>query len=147
MTARRGPDRVPVEPLREAVQASGVSQAQACRKMGWIRELRNTTSADTSRLERTLGLRSAQSRNPNTGKLRVSFAATVDGERAKLICEAVGADFDEVYAQKLPAERPRGGRCVSCGEQMLTSHPSHTCGFCLAELEEFGRVDQRSVAA
>lgn len=145
MTAMRGPGRVPVAPLREAFLASPMGLSEVCHGLGWARA-DGSKRGETSRLSRALGLDPSQNVNRNTGKVYRSLQVTIDRPRALAICSVLDVDFDELYADWLPAQRPRGGRCVMCGERMLSANSTHTCGFCLDEIEHFGAVDRSRVA-
>lgn len=142
MTARKDhPRRVPNHPLRATFLASTMTKSEACRLMGWVKA---DGGVDTSQLTRCLGLQ--VSVNYKDGKRYESLNSTMAIERAQGLCIVFGVDFDDLHDGLLPVQRARGGRCISCGENLLNSHPTHMCGFCLDELERFGNVDQRVAA-
>ena len=72
---------VPVESLRLAFVASGMSKSEVARRLGWTRP-------DTARLSRQLGLTSDQNSRTDPARRR----ATVSLERAYEILEALGID-------------------------------------------------------
>lgn len=123
------PERVSNEPLRKAFLAANITQAEVCRRLGWIRTDRKG-GVDTTRLMRHLGLRPSR-RETRSGEVRWTHATTVTSGHARLICEAMCIDFDHMYPQ-LP-EPKVAGRCVECGNPMMRRVPSRRCGFCLEE--------------
>jgi hypothetical protein len=131
-------ERVPNAPLRDAFLASGLTVSEVCRRLGWVRSDASSKGAETSRLKRGLGIEgtSASRFNRSRGYRPVSLVSTVEIGRAHAICEAIGVDFDELYAGLLPAQEV-AGRCSSCGNPLLW--PAVLCGFCEAEqAERFG---------
>lgn len=78
-------DRIPVEPLREAVQRSGMSAYHIARELGWMRRMtsygRVVTRPDDGRVRRDLGMR------PDTcGPL-----THIDRNKAERICQIINA--------------------------------------------------------
>lgn len=146
MTRRRDPDRVPVAPLRDAYLASSLTLTEVCVSLGWFRESPSKGGPYTSQLARALGLRATKNVNHNTGVVYCSTQLTISKARALAICEALDVDFDVLYEGKLPSQKARGGRCVTCGELLARPVRSQMCGFCLAE-SEFGSDDSSRRAA
>ena len=139
MTPRQGWKRLPNEPLRRAYKESGLSLSEVCRRLGWLRNDAQRGGPNTSTLTRALGMQASSTYKK--GKRYTSLNTTIDRERAKMICAAIGADFDDVYPMALPEPKPRGGRCVTCGELLARYVPDRRCGFCVEEAE----VDQRGM--
>ncbi len=131
-----GPDRVLNEPLRLALLKAladpdrGLNLSDVCRRLGWERA--DGHHAETARLKRCLGIDSTRSRH-GTGGYSVSFVSTVNVERAKAICRAIEADFDEVYPH-LPTDTSKpGAHCRECAVPMLQATGEGLCGFCVEE--------------
>jgi hypothetical protein len=136
MTAMRGSNRVPVEPLRKAYEASGLKPSVVCRRMGWVRKTPDGVKpAKTSSLKRMLGITAGVSIYEPTGKRYVSRQTTIDRDRAKALCRAIGVDFFEVYDGIVAPQKPRGGSCSECGERLARPVDHGLCGWCLEERE------------
>lgn len=123
-------NRVPNEPLREAMKESGLSYTGVCVRLGWFRPNRK---ADTTRLMRHLGISPSRRQNRKTGQVYISCVDTISLANARGICHALGVDFDEVYPD-IP-QNQIAGQCVECGNPMLWPVPERMCGFCLEERE------------
>ena len=137
-------NRISNVPLREPMIKSKLTYSEVARELG---KVDNTTGKmNTTGLQRMLGLRDSPpsfkaSRKYPRGKLyEASFTKTIDIDVAKAICRILGEDFDELYAEEWPEQKP-AAHCKTCDEPMMKRVPSGQCGFCEAELEEFGRVD------
>jgi hypothetical protein len=78
---------VPVEPLRAAFLRSGVTAAELCRWLGWLRP---DGGPDTSRLRRALGLL------PSTSHGQTKMAKRIGIDRAALLADALSVDPHEV---------------------------------------------------
>jgi hypothetical protein len=134
MAARRGPDRIPNAPMREAFVASRMTSSELARELGWQSP---SGKYDTTMVMRTLGLHN--SRNVLNGKVYTSANRTMDIDNARLMCRALGVDFDELYDGLLP-EQEAAGECKLCYSPMLEPDPEDMCGFCRWEIESFGFV-------
>ena len=125
----KGPDRVPNGPLREAFLSSHLTASEVCAAMGWYRDRPGTkprtNHVDTTRLMRTLGLHTSM-KDGSRG-----WYHTLSEERARALCRVLGADFDELYADHLPAQAAAG--VCGCGNPMLW--PAPRCVMCEAEAE------------
>lgn len=141
MTARRGPDRLPNAPLRELFVASSLTASEVAWRCGWGREGRG---ADTTKLRRLLGL--TDTKTIANGRIYRSFDVTVSIGNAKLLCQALEVDFDELYAEH-DFEEEVAGECKLCGSPMLEPDPEDTCGLCWWEIEQFGRPDGQWMVA
>lgn len=128
--------RIPVEPLRTAFEASGLTLSEVCNRLGWVRAVGsvNEGGPSTTNLTRSLGM--APSKTRSKGQVYESWYQTIDREKAKAICVAIGVDFDDVYVDELSEPRPRGGVC-GCGERMVRH--AERCGFCELEQAEYER--------
>lgn len=124
----KGPDRVANGPVRDAFLASRLSATEVCHALGWYRK-GSARHTDVTLLCRVLGLKPSCNRD-SSGRVRHYAYVTISVENAKLICGALGVEFDSLY-EELPASRALGGVC-GCGERML--RPAPRCGFC--ELEQ-----------
>jgi transcriptional regulator with XRE-family HTH domain len=110
---QRKTTRIPLEPLQEAFKESGLSLSEVCYRMGWMKRSAGRTLADTSRLQRALGLRVES--NSRTGNLH----AHIGIDRALRIAEALDLD-PSVVDEWLPEPEPEApaaadGRCPECG--------------------------------
>lgn len=81
---------VPVGPLAEAVEKSGISYGQIALRCGWVRSDRGTPTGDATRLKRRLGLSEYTTRGKKHRQQFISY------DRAVLIAEAINADPFEV---------------------------------------------------
>ncbi len=112
---RRLQPRVPVEPLQRAVRDSGLTHSEICFRLGWTKRSKGQRSGDTSRLQRSLGLRNeshSYNRSPNQ---RISL------RNALRIADAIGLD-PHTIEEWLPAlgdepAQSHDGRCGECGEE------------------------------
>lgn len=133
------PPRVPNAPLRDALLASGLTLTEVCRQLGWTRSTvsrgRVQPGADTTLLQRTLGLKGSTGR-PG---YRQSWQTTVALERAQHIAAALRVDFDELYPDVDVTPRKIGaGTCEECGLDLLW--PAQLCGFCLSPVDRAERA-------
>lgn len=129
------PERIPNAPVREAYIASGKTPSEICQHLGlYDASRRRPHHPDTTGLSRMLGLQHSRSRATKDGAVCITRCSTISITNAKLICDALDVDFDSLYPD-LPSADPEGGVC-ECGERML--YPAPRCGFCQAELEQFG---------
>lgn len=117
-------DRVDNGPLRDALEASGMTVSEVCYRLGWVRQDRQ---AETSQLKRRLGMMRQQ--NGRGGGALVMTTIRVD--LAKQIAAALDVSFDELYAAA-PLCEPCGQKCSACGEPLVW--PAELCGFCEEEL-------------
>jgi hypothetical protein len=149
MTARRSGVRIPVDPVKQAYLDSDLTASEVCRRLGWVSDAPGYVCGKTSNLARMLGL--ASSRNVIRGKTYVNTNTTILQSHAQEICAVLDVDFDELYDGLLPEVKPRGGKCVTCGEWMLRPDPYGMCGFCHWEIAEFGEpavgvTERKSIA-
>ncbi len=103
-----GVQRVDVAPLREAFERSDVGAYALAKQIGWTKawvDPRNHTGhvmtiADTSRLQRALGLRSDASvsnrQTASRGRHYRSTRTTIPADTALLIADALGLDPADV---------------------------------------------------
>jgi hypothetical protein len=82
-------DRVPVAPLREAFLASGLTLSQVCYRLGWTCPHGRYVVADTSRLQRSLGMRALSQPGRYTNH-------HIGYEHATRIARAIGVEPYEV---------------------------------------------------
>jgi hypothetical protein len=77
-------DRVPVAPLRDAFETSGLTLSQVCRRLGWFA---GPGKPDVARLKRSLGTQPV-----STHKGTRYYAQRIGYEHATRIAEAIGVD-------------------------------------------------------
>lgn len=96
MTSRKE-DLVPVAPLREAFERSGLRACDVAHALGWVR--RGGGSADTQRVRRSLGLAHYTSTRTRADGSRSSWRAVnerIGYEHAVRFAAAMGVDPVEV---------------------------------------------------
>lgn len=77
---------VPVQPLQDAVIASGMTYGQIALRCGWIRNDRERPTGDSTRLKRRIGMSPYTTRGKKHTQLFTSY------ENAVLIARAINAD-------------------------------------------------------
>lgn len=108
--------RVPIEPLQHAFFESGLSYSEVARRMGWVKHRGHRQSGDTSRLQRTLGLRR------DTRLKSLEPKSDIDLSVALRIADALGLDPHTIDGSaQLATEEQRpstaNGACPECGER------------------------------
>jgi hypothetical protein len=92
MCKARAENLYPVDPLREAFLASGLTFSHIARQCGWVRYQRGLEIGDATRVARLLGLRDYK---PGPGYPR-RVRERISYENATRLAEAIGVDPYEV---------------------------------------------------
>jgi len=123
MAVQKKDNRVPNDALRDAVikaRGEGVSFSHICRVLAekcdpsWVRWKDTRWVADTTRLQRVLGLKDAS---------RGYMIYTIKVEVAQAICKAIDVDYSCLQ---------RSAKICSCGEEHYGNQV--ICQFCIEEL-------------
>lgn len=132
---KAGEVRLSNKPLREAVDVSDVGLPAIAVAVGFTQARMDrplVQEKDTTRLRRVLGYGPTHGRRQSDGTRTTYYQTTISLEFAEQICQAIGVDFDSLYADQIP-EREPAGSCKQCGAEMRKASPGKLCGLCLEE--------------
>jgi hypothetical protein len=116
-------------PLRDAFIQSGEKAVDVCWRLGLTEERDGHKRAQPGRLKRALGMAYDHQKGYRTVR------ATTNIDQAKAICEAIGAEFDELYPDLVQAS---SGHTCTCGNPMIDD--ADKCGLCIEEMGQMERA-------
>lgn len=117
---------VPNDPIRDAVEKSGIKISDLCMAIDFV----SKGQANVSGLKRSLGLVAWRNKHAD-GTRSTWFSKEIELDRAQKIAEVIGVDFDSLYPS-IPSSVSTCF-CGRCGEGMVERDNRGLCGFCIEE--------------